>query len=155
MELMICGTGTHSNSPSHPAQCSSNLIGLGYGPWHFPLMYDTVEEWSHSCLSASVIHVSTAVPLVCRLSVCMEVQEMCRASAWKDGPVMPKCVSRSITVSRKMEETAAPTPTVSTSDQDRWSRSCTPSFFVFYWSLSLALSFLGLSLPHTHSFSLC
>lgn len=63
------------------------------------VLVDWSELWtwlapltSYSRLSASGIHFSTAAPLLCRLSVCMEVQEMYRARALKDGPVTAKCV---------------------------------------------------------------
>lgn len=56
--------------------------------------------------------------LLCRLSVCTVVQETYRVCALRDGPVMAKCVWRSITVCCTAEAAAAMLP-ATTSDQDR------------------------------------
>lgn len=56
---------------------------------------------------------------LCRLSVYMRVQVMLHVCVLRAGRVMAECVWRSTTVCWRVEEAAAPTRTVNTSDPDR------------------------------------
>lgn len=80
-----------------------------------PSVIIKISSFIFSAVLLSLWHIL----FLCRLSVCMRVQVMLHVCVLRAGRVMAQCVWRSTTVSWRVEEAAAPTRTVTTSDPDR------------------------------------